>query len=277
MRHILREPLLYFLLAGAALFGLTRVFAGDDGHRIVVTEAERARLSDQWQAQMGRPPTATELKGLVDQWIREEVYYREALAMGLDDDDVIVRRRLAQKLTFLKEDIASTTPPDEATLRAFYQAHRDRYTDPARFTFVHRFFSADRRRDPEGDARRALDALIAAAAANDQAGDPSADPVGDPFMLQLRYTAASQQQIAELFGGEFAASLAGLPPGTWQGPVKSAYGWHLVRVDEVQPPRLEDFAEVANQVSTDYREDRRRQANEDYYQSLLGRYQIVRR
>src|SRR6056297_3885752 len=102
---LLREPLLYFLLAGAALFLISDALGGDAAERIVVSDAERARLAAQWQAQMGRPPTDTELDGLIQQWLREEIYYREAKAMGLDEDDVIIRRRLAQKLTFLTEDL----------------------------------------------------------------------------------------------------------------------------------------------------------------------------
>lgn len=291
MRRALREPLLYFLLVGAALFAVTDLLGRNDGHRIVVSDADRARLSDQWRAQMGRAPTESQLQALIDQWIREEVYYREALAMGLDDDDVIIRRRLAQKLTFLTEDMATEDPPDEDTLRAYYKAHADRYAEPARFSFSHRYFSDDRRSDAEADARRALAGLNAAQTGASHRRPATAVTVsmasaadtavtgadaGDPFMLQHDYVARSRREIAELFGNEFAAALVELPPGSWQGPVQSAYGWHLVRVDQQLPPRQPDFDQVAQQVTADFREDQRRRANEDYYQSLLRRYEIVR-
>jgi hypothetical protein len=260
----LREPLVYFLAVGAVLFLLTERLAdrldGDPALIIEVTDAERQRLSDQWQAQMGRPPSADELAGLVEQWIREEIYYREALALGLDADDVIIRRRLAQKLTFLTEDLATGQSPDEATLRAYYAEHAERYREPERFTFSHRYFSNDRRAQARADALAAL----------------QADAIeGDPFMLQRSYVARSQREIAELFGREFAAALGALPDGAWQGPVRSAYGWHLVRVEERHPARSPSFEEVARRVAADYRQQRRREANEAYYQSLRERYRVV--
>lgn len=256
---------MYFLLAGAALFILTRTLGGDDARHIVVSEAERARLSAQWQTQMGRPPTDNELSALVEQWIREEIYYREAIAMGLDQDDVIIRRRLAQKLTFLTEDLATADAPSRKTLQAFYEAHLDRYQEPERWTFSHRYFSGERREQPQAEARAALQALAEGAA-----------PAGDAFMLQQDYVGRSQREIAELFGREFAADLAELPAGGWQGPVRSAYGWHLVRMDDRQPPRQLAFQEVADRVAADYRQEARREANEAYYRSLRARYEIDR-
>jgi len=265
---LLREPLLYFLLAGAALFLLTDALGGDAAERIVVSDAERARLAAQWQAQMGRPPTDTELEGLIQQWIREEIYYREARAMGLDEDDVIIRRRLAQKLTFLTEDLATAQAPDEQTLRSYYQANAERYQQPERWSFSHRYFSGERREQAEADARAALAALNA-----DGEGGGGA---GDPFMLQRSYVERSQREIGELFGREFAAAVTDLPVGGWQGPVRSAYGWHLVRVEDHEPARQRPFEEVVDQVAADYRQQQRREANEAYFESLLERYQVVR-
>lgn len=262
---LLREPLLYFLLAGGALFLIGNVLGDDGQDRIVVSEAEQARLAAQWQAQMGRPPSDAELAALTDQWIREEIYYREAKAMGLDQDDVIIRRRLAQKLTFLTEDLIAGEDAAETTLRSYYAAHGERYTEPQRFTFAHRYFSAERRDDAEGEARRALQAA--------GVDDPSP---GDPFMLQSSYVDRSQREIGELFGREFAAALVALPEGTWQGPIRSAYGWHLVRIDARRPPRQREFESVADQVAADYRQDERRRANEELYASLRTRYQVVR-
>lgn len=262
---LLREPLVYFLLAGVALFVLTGALSGDDARHIVVSDAERARLSAQWQAQMGRAPTDNELSALVEQWIREEIYYREAIAMGLDQDDVIIRRRLAQKLTFLTEDLATAEAPSRDMLRAFYEAHLDRYQEPARWTFSHRYFSGERREQPQAEARAALEVLAEGAA-----------PTGDAFMLQQDYVGRSQREIAELFGREFAAALAELPTGSWQGPVRSAYGWHLVRMDDRQPPRQLPFPEVVDRVAADYRQEARQEANEAYYQSLRARYEIDR-
>jgi hypothetical protein len=267
---LLREPLLYFLLAGAALFLITDALGGDAAERIVVSDAERARLAAQWQAQMGRPPTDTELDGLIQQWLREEIYYREAKAMGLDEDDVIIRRRLAQKLTFLTEDLATAAAPDEAALRRYYQDNAERYQEPERWSFSHRYFSGERREQAEADARAALQTL--------KAGDEGVggEDAGDPFMLQRSYVERAQREIGELFGREFAAAVTDLPVGGWHGPVRSAYGWHLVKVEDHEPARQRPFEEVVDQVATDYRQQQRREANEAYFESLLERYEIVR-
>ena len=257
-----REPLIYFLAAGLALFAIAEAFSGDDAEVIVVSDAERGRLAAQWRAQMGRPPGEAELAGLVEQWIREEIYYREALALGLDQGDVIVRRRLAQKLTFLTEDLATGTATDSATLEAYHAEHAERYTEPERFTFSHRYFSSERRDQAEADARAAL---------------ATPDPAGDPFLLQQHYAARSTQQIAELFGREFAAALTELTVDErWQGPLRSAYGWHLVRLEQRHSERRQPFDEVAERVAADYQQDRRRLANEAFYESLRGRYRVVR-
>lgn len=269
LQRVLREPLLYFLLAGAVLFLLAGRFGGDARPRIVVGDAERTRLADQWQAQMGRPPTAAELDALVDQWIREEIYYREALAMGLDDGDVVIRRRLAQKLSFLTEDMATAGPVDEETLRRYHEAHPERYREPVRFSFVHRYFSSDRD-DAEADARAALATIEAAEGGG-------AVPEGDPFVLQQAYLERSGRQISELFGREFTAALERLPTGTWQGPVPSAYGWHLVKVEQRRPSRQQSFDEVADRVAADFRQQQRREAADAYYRSLRERYEIVER
>ncbi|MFW6093703.1 MAG: peptidyl-prolyl cis-trans isomerase [Pseudomonadota bacterium] len=261
-----REPLLYFLAIGAGVFLLSAWTGDDRPRRVVVDDARRARLADQWQAQMGRRPDEAELQSLVDEWVREEIYYREARAMGLDQDDVIIRRRLAQKLKFLTEDLTSGGTPDEAALRRFYREHAERYREPARYSLSHVYFSGDRRDDAEADARAAL-----AAGAREDA------PAGDPFMLQRSYAERSEREIRELFGAAFAETVAGLAPGEWHGPVRSAYGWHLVEVDARRPARRLAFSEVADRVAADRRQARRREANDAYYRSLRENYRVERR
>jgi peptidyl-prolyl cis-trans isomerase C len=261
--RLFREPLIYFLLTGAALFAAGEFFGGDDGQRIVVTDGERQRLADQWQVQMGRPPSHEELEGLTEQWIREEIYYREALAAGLDQDDVIIRRRLAQKLAFLSEDLTAARAPEERALRDWHQAHAQRYREPQRFTFSHRYFSTERREDAQADAQAALAS----------AAEP---PDGDPFMLQQRYLERSQSEIAELFGREFAQALTELPRGEWQGPVRSAYGWHLVKLEACVEARALSFDEAAPRVVSDYTRDERQRASEAFYDSIRARYRVIR-
>lgn len=265
MSRLLREPLLYFLAAGAALFLMGEMLGGDPNMRIVVSEAERERLSAQWQAQMGRPPSDTELNALVEQWIREEIYYREALAMGLDQDDVIVRRRLTQKLTFLTEGLATAETPTEATLQDYYAANAERYRQAQRFTLSHRFFSADRHQDAHATALAALP--------QDDSGEPAP---GDPFMLPNSYVERSVPELARLFGREFAAALPTLPLQAWSGPVQSAYGWHLVRIEAQRPARQLEYREVSDRVLEDYLQTHRQQANEARFAALRERYRVVR-
>jgi parvulin-like peptidyl-prolyl isomerase len=227
---------------------------------IAMTELEQNQLRDQWQAQMGRPPTEQELAGLTQQWIKEEIYYREAERLGLDADDVIIRRRLVQKLTFLTEDIATATDPTAEELTSHYQANLAQYTDPDRYSFEHRYFSSDRREDAEADARAAL---------------ASNNIEGDPFMLQRQYSERSLRAIAELFGRDFSDALPELARDQWTGPVQSAYGWHLVKIDAHLPAAARSFESVVNQVANDVKLEKRAEANRVYYEGLKSRYEII--
>ncbi len=263
VKAALQDPLLFFLALGALLFTVATLVGGDDDDGLIeVTQPDLDRLGDQWHAQMGRPPTPEELDSLVEQHIREEVYFREAKRLSLDGGDIIVRRRLVQKLQFLTEDIATGQPPTEAELLAFYTANADRYRQPSLYSFSHRYFSTDRRQDAHADASTALaDATV----------------TGDPFMLQRTYVARSAPQIGNLFGNDFADGLTDLEPAdNWQGPIRSAYGWHLVRLEVRQPERLPAYDEVADRVTVDFNMAQRERANDAYYQSLLKRYEIQR-
>lgn len=263
MKTLLKDPLLLFLAFGAAIFWIAALGTGGEGDDLIaVGEPDLNRLSDQWQAQMGRPPTAAELEGLIEQFIREEAYFREAKRLSLDEGDIIVRRRLVQKLRFLTEDIATGQPPAEAELLAFYDANAERYRRPTRYTFSHRYFSTDRREDAHADASAAL---------------ADGDVTGDPFMLQRSYAARSKREIGNLFGTAFADAISEIEPADrWQGPIRSAYGWHLVKLEGRLPETLPPYVEVANQVANDLNLERRERANEAYYENLLERYEVRR-
>jgi parvulin-like peptidyl-prolyl isomerase len=264
MRY-LKDPLTVFLAFGLILFFAERMFAGDaDGDYLIeISPGQQARIFDQWQAQMGRPPTEQEASGLLEQWIREEIFYREAKKLGLDDNDTIIRRRLAQKLTFLNEDLANANAPSEAELAEFFQANLEDYLLPERFSFEHSYFSSDRRQDAEADATAAL-------------ADP--ENAGDPFILQKSYAERSAREIGDLFGRNFAEALAQLDrnePERWQGPIPSAYGWHLIRLRGAVESREPQLSEVMDAVQRDFLQDRRRTANEVFYEGLKSRYEIV--
>ncbi len=264
MRY-LKDPLVLFLVFGLVIFFAERTFstATEGDYLIEITPGQQARIFDQWQAQMGRPPTEQEASGLLEQWIREEIFYREARKLGLDDNDTIIRRRLAQKLTFLNEDLANAEPPTEAALTEFFQANLDDYLIPERFSFEHRYFSSDRRENAEADARASL---------------ADAEGAGDPFILQKNYAERSAREIGDLFGRDFAEALAALDraqPKRWQGPIRSAYGWHLVRLTGAENSREPLMSEVMDAVQRDFLQERRRTANDDFYRSLKSRYEIV--
>lgn len=264
MKYV-KEPLIIFLLFGAAIFGAQRLWEAsltDTRHQIDITPGLQKQIYDQWEVQMGRAPTPAEASNLLEKRIKEEIYYREAKTLGLDDNDTIIRRRLAQKLTFLNEDLANTQATTTPELEVFFLDNAADYAEPARFSFEHRYFSNDRREDALQDAETAK---------------YSETIIGDLFVLQRSYTGRSASELADLFGRDFTASLASLDPGSpdlWQGPIRSPYGWHLIRLTERTAPRNPPFGQVSDAVLRDFLQQRRLQANEAFYQQLRSRYKI---
>jgi hypothetical protein len=270
----LREPLLQFLVLGAALFLLFQ-WRGDrepdtGRDRIVVSQGTLESLAQKFRRLWLRPPTVEELNGLVEDHIREEVYYREALAMGLDRDDTIVRRRMRQKMEVFFEDLAALDEPSDEELAAFLSANPERFRIPARLTFQHVYLNPDKS-GAEGDA--AAGRLIAALNRPDD--PPSPESLGDPFMLGHRFSDVTTVEVDRLFGEGFSASLSNLGPGTWRGPVPSGYGPHLVRVENRVPGRVPELDEVREAVLREWTDARRKEINEATYQRLRERYTVV--
>ena len=266
----LRDPLVAFVLLGIGVFALDGWLAGSETARpvIEITPDQVDRLRARWLAQWGREPTEPELQTLVDEAIDEEILYREAQRLGLDRDDAIVRRRLAQKLTFILEDAGDTGPPSETEMEEYYARHADRYRRPGRTTFDHVFLSGDSRADPAGDAAALLNALRA----GDDAGGWTR--LGDPFMLASTYPDRSEQEVAGLFGRDFADAVSELPVGGWNGPVESTYGAHLVRVNGRTASRAPALEEMRDRVVADLREERRRERSLAAYQELREYYEV---
>src|SRR5262245_57542446 len=267
----LREPLLHFFLVGAALFWITARVSGpalERPDRIVLTQGDLEQLGQGFARTWQRPPSAQELAGLVEERVREEVLYREALAMGLDRDDTIVRRRLRQKLEFLSEDLA-VAEPTEAELADWLAAHPESFRVEPRLGFRQVYLSRDRRGE-----RLAADArsLLARLRGGDGNGDPAA--LGAPLPLPAEAASLSAGEIARLFGEGFAARLVELEPGRWEGPVESAYGLHLVLVKERVPGRMPALEEVRDAVARDWLAQRRSDPREEFYRALRERYEI---
>jgi hypothetical protein len=267
MREWLREPLVHFVAIGALLFILSGTLGSsapvDD--TIVVSTPEIARLVQLFTAQWQRPPTRTELDNLIEQHIREEVLYREAVAMGLDQNDTIVRRRIVQKLEFLSQDLVDENPSD-AELRAFFGEHSDRYIEPAVISFEHVFLNPD-------DHGEALAAVAARTLSRLRAGDDPAT-LGDTFLLPASFAQRSTRELSGLFGENFAASLEELGAGEWLGPVTSGYGVHMVRIDDRIASHPMDFEANRDKVRTDYLSASRREADAAMYARLRARYRI---
>lgn len=273
--RLLREPLLHFLLIGAAIYGAYGYFAEPeqqaDDKTITVSAGEIEWMRDNWQKRWMRPPTQQELDGLVQQYIKETILYREALTMGLNQHDPIIRRRLAQKLEFLAKDLVTLTEPTEAELQSYFDQHIERYRTPTLYSFTQVYFDPDRR-----DAQTLSDAEAAKAqliAAGDTITDPGA--LGDRFMLPSEHTQLDRLGISRQFGSGFADAVLKLAPGEWHGPVLSGYGTHLVHVDEVITAPEPTLAEVHNRVRTDWETDRGEELNQQFFDELRSQYKVV--
>ncbi len=258
----LREPLLHFFLAGALLFGVYGALDRDADEprsvvRITATDLEWLRSS--WTRQHQRPPDDRELRQLVSGYVREELLAREARALGLDEDDTVVRRRLAQKMEFLLQDGLLLSGPDEAELRRRYDRDRSRYRRAARISFDQIFFSR------EIDAERGLAAL----------GAGPIDELGDPTLLAREYPGVDEPTVTNLFGREFAEAVLGLEGGTWRGPFRSAYGFHLVRVTDRQAATPLAFEAARERVREDWLRDETGDAEGLLLRSLLVKYELV--
>ena len=272
---LLREPLLHFMFIGAVIYLLYDVFAEpvpeDTDKTIVISAGEIEWMKTSWQKRWNRPPTAAEFNGLIQQYIKETVLYREALTMGLNKHDMVIRRRLAQKLEFLAKDLVTLIPPSDEELQTYFDEHQDRYQEPVLYTFTQVFIDPDKRGDTTlGDAEAIKTTLVTQGNAIDDAG-----ALGDDFMLQNYYPGKDQVEIQKLFGSGFTESLVELSPGQWHGPVLSGYGVHLVYVSNIQEPPAPVFTEVRERVVQDWTTDKSEELNEKFYASLREQYTVV--
>jgi parvulin-like peptidyl-prolyl isomerase len=272
MKRLLREPLLHFLLIGAVLFVLYGLLnRGQSGapREIVISASRVEALAGNFATVWMRPPTAAELKGLIDDYVAEEVYYREAIAMGLDQDDTVIRRRLRQKMEFISEDIAAAAEPTDAELQSYLEQHADKFALPSTLTFQQVYLSAERRGEAvRADAEKLLAEL--------QAGRGPADPgeAGDATLLPATMEAASPQVIANAFGEEFAGQIDEAPVGQWSGPIVSGFGLHLVKVDERVAASAPSLAEIRPIVLREWQSEQRRALNESFLETLRSKYEV---
>ncbi|MDZ7589369.1 MAG: peptidylprolyl isomerase [Rubrivivax sp.] len=276
MKTLLREPLLHFLVIGALLFVLFDVVGGGTGggtQRIVVGAGQIAQLEAGFTKTWQRAPNEAELKDLVDEWVREEIATREAMALGLERDDTVIRRRLRQKFEFMTEDQLDAAPPSEAELQAFLDTYPDNFRREPRLSFRQVMLDPQRRGAALNEDARELLARLQAAGADADLGALGA--LGDSRLLPEVLADASLRDVARLFGEAFAGELLKVEPGRWSGPLRSGYGVHLVLVTAREAGGLPALADVRPLVERDFMADRRRRALDARYASMLERYRVV--
>jgi PPIC-type PPIASE domain len=269
LSRLVREPLVHFLLLGGLLFGAWYAFHDQpqisDDNRIVLDEAQVASLAASFQRTWLRLPTHEELVGLVQDRIKEEILYREALALGLDRDDQVIRRRLRQKMEFVSTDLSEPGPPSEAQLQAYLDAHSDRFRMSERLSFTQVYL----KEDGQEQATAVLQRL---------AGHPPSqlelDQLGDASLLPATMQQADEPEIERVFGNDFAATLLAGPLGQWSGPYASPYGQHLVYVSDRLPAQEPKLSEVRTAVEREWQAEREREANARFYQALRDRYSV---
>ena len=283
--RFLQEPLLHFLVIGAVLFGayawLNRD-GGDAGVRQVrLAESDVRWLRETFVLQSQREPTEEELRVLVRDFVKEALLARQARELGLDQDDIVVRRRLAQKMTLLLQDDSRRAAPSDDDLHRLYEAQRSQaprsqdrseprtlFTRP-RISFTHIFFSRDQRADAAADARQALKEL-----SRPDATAPAA-ALGDRVSIKAEFRNADERAVANQFGAKFAAEVFELAPGPWQGPLESSQGFHLVRITQLTPAQLRPFDEIKGELVEMWHEQNQRESEERYFVEQLKKYRVV--
>ena len=276
VKRLFQEPLVHFLLIGLALFAVYAYmhrgrFGVESSKQIVLSLDELGQMHTFFVSQWHREPTPAEFQAMLEDKVREEVLYREGLAMGLDKDDTIVKRRMAQKMQFIAEDVATAHEPSPSELKAWFEKNSGKFALPSRYSFRHLYFSPDKRgANAQGNAAEALSKI---------AGQPEdsklAVSLADRFMFQDYYRDRTPEALAKEFGPQFVVALEKLKPGSWQGPVESGYGWHLVFVDTVIPGRIPALEEIEPDVKTVWLGEQKANAWQKAYGEMRAKYTVL--
>ena len=274
--RLLREPLVHFAVLGLILALAAHAYQlRTDTYRIAVTPARVSDLSHKYALQFGGPPDPATLEQLIRDDIHDEILFRQARALKLDQDDEIVRRRVVQKEQFLIQNLSPPAEPTQAQLQAYYDTHADRYVAASRATFSHIYFALPQDGRAGGDA--ATEARARAALARIPAGATRAPDLGDPFPDIYDFAAFEPEQAQRLFGKTpLAEAVFTAPVGRWSGPYKSAYGWHLLYVSARDATARQSLAEIKDRVRGDYLQAAQDQANDAAFQKIAKRFTVVR-
>jgi hypothetical protein len=269
--RLVREPLLHFFVLGAALFGLYHLVSARSpvADRILVTAGTVHTLSETFRLTWQRPPTRSELDGLIANHVREEILVREARRLGLDQDDTVVRRRLRTKMDILADDMAGVSRPTDAQLQEFLDAHDDAFRVDGRVSFTHVYLSPGRHGDH-------LDADVARIGTQLRKFGVAAkgEEFGDPILLDAEFDALPEREAARLFGDEFERALADAPLGAWSGPFRSGYGLHFVLVRSRAAGRLARLDEVHEAVEREWLNAETSRARAAFFERLRSAVQV---
>ena len=262
VRKILKEPLVHFLLIGAAIFlcyaWLNRDAQHPEGYTIVITSDQQVKMALQYQKNFGALPDSTALRGLIAAEIKNEIFYREALRLGLDDDDEIIRRRLKQKYEFIQSDNIITSDPSNQELKEYYESHKSNYMEPSAYSFEHYYFSPDHHEDPQQAAEDFLKGI----------GDADAFHIPSPLRAQ------DERNLRDAFGFQFAQELSSITDTSSRLVLSSGFGFHVVKILSIDEAEGISFAKAKGQVYQDYLSDIRKVGNKEMYDDLLEEYQI---
>jgi peptidyl-prolyl cis-trans isomerase C len=274
LKQLVREPLIHFLLIGAGIYAAYGFLASnennEDERTVTISAGDIQTMADQWTQLWNRPPTEQELTGFIRSHVRVQILYREALAMGLDDGDTVIERRLAQKLEMLARSLITPADPTDEILQAWLADNSEQFRAPDLYTITHIFFDPDKRGETTlDDAQTALNKLKEL---NEVAAD-FAD-YGDRFMLQNHYPGRTELQLRKLFGSGFVEQIVDLQPGEWHGPVLSGYGVHLVLVNDVMLAPQLSFDDIKLQIKEQWIGEQIDEMSERFIDELISRYEV---
>jgi len=273
--QLLREPLLQFLFLGGLIYlayaYVTPETEDDRSQSLIVNAAKVQWMQESWQKRWNRLPTKKELDGLIEQYVKESILYNEAVKMGLDKDDTLIRRQLAKKVEFLAKDLVVYIPPNDEELQSYFKAHKDNYKGERLYSFTQIFFDPDKRGNATlEDAKKSKEQLVQS---NSILQDTS--KFGDVFMTDSYFEANTPLDIRKNFGSGFMQTVIALEPGKWQGPILSGFGVHLVYLKEIISPAEPEFEKVKDDVLQDWTQFKQEQINQEFYRKLKDNYVII--
>lgn len=269
MKNILKEPLVHFLLFGLGLFILFGLVnkKNDGGDTILIDDYDMKNIIASWEMQWKRLPTDEELKSLIQQNIKQEIFYQEALKMNLDHNDEIIKRRLAQKMQFLSNDLATISEPTEEELEKYYDEHVEEYKTPYSYSLYQIIFSPDQRKDPKNDALILLDRI------KNKTPD-QLEGQGDPMPFPYAFNQVDASELKRQLGNKFSEELPNLPISQWAGPILSGFGYHLVYIVKRTPPQKPELVSIKDEILRDFEYEKQRKLDELIFQELKKKYQV---